>query len=513
MSNYSAVLVLATLAALALASYGVQQSRKRLPPGPKGHFLFGVSSSVIGSQPWKTYTNWAKQYGPLTYFRTARRDFLILSSTQAVSDLMEKRAAIYSDRPHRYLWDELVGRKNSVFNISSRSERFRKYRRLLGSGLNSKAILNYTRFFERELQNLLQSLHHDPEKFTKHLQKFAGGTIMQITYGYQVTGDDDPFIEIIETNNLLGVEGTTPGKFLVDSFPILRFIPTWFPGAHFHREVKRYRQYLNREHEIPYRWVKEQMAKGVHEESFMSRLLSSAEELSSEDEDCIRWTSAGLYTGGADTTVSSMITFFMAMALYPEIQKRAQEELDAVIGRKPGENCICRLPSPGDRGKLPYVEALIKEILRWGNTAPVGLPHSLVVDDEYMGYDIPKGTTVIANIWALLQDPSTYPTPEVFDPTRFLLSEQREIQPDPRDFAFGFGRRSCPGQQFAEISLFLQIASILGTYRISPYINEDGKEIFPVREYINGIVAHPVPFQVKISPRSEAALSALYKDS
>jgi len=69
------------------------------------------------------------------------------------------------------------------------------------------------------------------------------------------------------------------------------------------------------------------------------------------------------------------------------------------------------------------------------------------------------------------------------------------------------------GQQFAEISLFLQIASILGTYRISPYINEDGKEILPVREYINGIVAHPVPFQVKISPRSEAALSALYKDS
>ncbi|TFK46384.1 cytochrome P450, partial [Heliocybe sulcata] len=312
-------------------------------------------------------------------------------------------------------------------------------------------------------------------------------------------------IEIVETNNLLSAEATKPGRFLVDSFPVLRFIPSWLPGAHFQRELERYRQLLNRENEVPWRWVKEQMDEGTHEESYMSRLLCSCPELTAEDEDCIRWTSAGLYTGGADTTVSSMQTFFMAMALYPDIQTRAHEEVISVIGRGPGEDCISRLPSPRDRARLPYVEALIKEVLRWGNTAPVGLPHSLVQDNEYMGYYIPKGTTVIANIWALLQDPETYPNPEVFDPTRFLPSDQQAIQSDARDFAFGFGRRSCPGQQFAEYSLFLQIATILGTYRISTYVDKEGREVLPEREFVNGIVAHPVPFQCRITSRSESA--------
>lgn len=437
----------------------------------------------------------------------ARRQFLVLSSVQAVTDLLEKRASIYSDRPRKYVWDEIVGRKHSVFNISSRSERFRKYRWMMGSGLNSKAIQEYTQFFERENQVMLQALHKDPGNFAKLLRRNAGATIMQITYGYHVTTDDDPFIEIVETNNALSAKAMAPGRYLVDSFPFLRFIPSWFPGAHFHAELKEFQRYLNRENEIPYRWVREQMAKGAHDESFVSRLVlpPDGQTLSWEEEDCIKWTAAGLYSGGADTTVSAMLTFFMAMVLYPNIQRRAQDELASLLSKGQEEDCICRLSRTKDRGKLPYVEALIKEVLRWGSVAPVALPHSLVQDDEYMGYRIPKGTTVIANIWALMQDPYTYPNPEAFNPERFLSANQ----PDPRSFVFGFGRRMCPGQQFAELSLFLQITSILATYNIFPYLDWDGKEILPVREYVNGIVTHPVAFKCKIVPRSEATLSTL----
>lgn len=82
----------------------------------------------------------------------------------------------------------------------------------------------------------------------------------------------------------------------------------------------------------------------------------------------------------------------MAMMLYPEVQRKAQEEIDRVIG-------IGRLPGPADREKLPYVEAVVKETLRWHPVAPMGLPHASTEDDVYQGYFIPKNSLLFANVW------------------------------------------------------------------------------------------------------------------
>ena len=89
---------------------------------------------------------------------------------------------------------------------------------------------------------------------------------------------------------------------------------------------------------------------------------------------------------------STLQFFFQAMSLFPEAQKKAQAELDSVVGPH-------RLPSYRDRASLPYVNAVLKESLRWHNVAPTVLPHSAGEDIEYRGYFIPKGTTLIANVW------------------------------------------------------------------------------------------------------------------
>lgn len=109
-------------------------------------------------------------------------------------------------------------------------------------------------------------------------------------------------------------------------------------------------------------------------------------------------------------TVSAIYSFFLAMTLYPEVQRKAQEEIDIVVGND-------RLPTFEDRGNLPYVEALVKEVFRFKPVAPlgerasyflrcnssssisIGVPHRLMQDDEYDGYYLPKGTLLIANIW------------------------------------------------------------------------------------------------------------------
>lgn len=91
-----------------------------------------------------------------------------------------------------------------------------------------------------------------------------------------------------------------------------------------------------------------------------------------------------------------MLTFFLAMTLYPQIQRSAQRELDEVVGSG-------RLPEFSDRDSLPYITAIIKECSRWQPVAPLGLPHKNTAEHIYKDqYFIPKGSLVIGNIWYII---------------------------------------------------------------------------------------------------------------
>jgi cytochrome P450 len=157
------------------------------------------------------------------------------------------------------------------------------------------------------------------------------------------------------------------------------------------------------------------------------------------------------------------------MALHPEIQKKAQKEIDQLLE---GE----RLPTLADQDDLPYVSALIKEIYRWHAPLPISIPKAVTEDDVYKGYHIPKGATIIENVWAIFYDPSVYPEPHVFNPDRFLKDGKldRSVR-DPEDRVFGSSRRICPGKHFANRTLFLRIATVLATFGIEPGANEKGE--------------------------------------
>ena len=151
-----------------------------------------------------------------------------------------------------------------------------------------------------------------------------------------------------------------------------------------------------------------------------------------------------------------MQAFILAMVLHPDVQDKAQKELDAVIGRK-------RLPTFEDRPSLPYINAVVKELVRWHVVAPTGVPHAAIRDDEYNGHLIPGDTMIICNAWLVIffhymcnalilcaltrsmsRDPDSFPDPERFVPERFLSSGSQpgatEVL-DPYTFIFGFGRR------------------------------------------------------------------------
>ncbi|KAG6816714.1 hypothetical protein H0H87_003574 [Tephrocybe sp. NHM501043] len=168
------------------------------------------------------------------------------------------------------------------------------------------------------------------------------------------------------------------------------------------------------------------------------------------------------------------------MVIYPECQRKAQEELDTAVGPD-------RLPEFSDRENLPYLECVLQEVVRWNPAAPAGVPRKAQEDDVFNGMLIPEGATVIANFRAMTLDDSIYKDASTFDPSRFLPPPLGRGEPHSTGL-FGFGRRKCPGRYLAEDSLWITIATMLATISFKRAITQDGKEIIPdAIPLINGI--------------------------
>jgi cytochrome P450 len=237
----------------------------------------------------------------------------------------------------------------------------------------------------------------------------------------------------------------------------------------------------------------------------MLRECLKGENLSTRDKEDIKWATGSLYVGGADTTVSSIHSLYLALAINPIIMEKLHAEIDSVVGES-------RLPVLSDKDILPYTDAVAKEVFRWNAVAPNGVAHLNTENDFYGGYLIPKNSLVIPNLEAILHDPCDYRDPYSFDPTRFLPEiSGRPAERDPHTIGFGFGRRRCPGYRVAEASIFMSTAMVGAALDVKKAVM-DGKAIEPKLEKMPGLVSQPKHFQISIKPRSEAALGLLQRD-
>ncbi|KAF7357541.1 O-methylsterigmatocystin oxidoreductase [Mycena sanguinolenta] len=325
------------------------------------------------------------------------------------------------------------------------------------------------------------------------IELLAAAIIMATLYGYQVQPTNDHFVALSESATKKLGEAIFPGAVAVDTFPALRYLPSWMPGAGFQRYAAEARQLTKEMQEVPVNFVKQNMRDGIDSTSVVAKLLAA----NRYDEVAIQSVAGTAYAGGADTSVSAWASFCLAMALYPEIQKKAQTEIDTVIGTD-------RLPEFEDRPSLPFVEALYREVMRWRPVTPLGVAHASTEDDIYNGYFIPKGTTVISNIWAMTRDESIYHEPDRFNPDRFFTADGK-LNEDATILAFGFGRRICAGRHHADATIWATIVSVLSTFNIAKAKDATGKEIDINPKYSDGFISHPGPFACSITPRSEMA--------
>ncbi|KAF8139506.1 cytochrome P450, partial [Mycena galopus ATCC 62051] len=468
-----------------------------LPPGPSPQPLVGNFRDLPTKLPWLTYSKWGLQYdSDLVHASALGQHVVVVNSVKTAVELFDKRSHIYSDRPVMAMvklmgWDFNLG-------LLPLGDRWRVQRRMFQQHFRRDVSRNYRPVQIKKVHQLLRGLLSSPDEFRELIKTLAAATIMSTIYGYEVKPSNDQFVALSENAVKKLSESFFPGAVAVNTFPILQYLPSWMPGTGFKRFAAECRQLTEQMRRVQFEFVKQNMHDGVETNAVVARLL----EVDRYDDVAIQEMAATAYAAGADTTVSALASFFLAMAVHPDIQKRAQTEIDTIIGAH-------RLPEFEDRPSLPFVEALFREVMRWKPVLPLGVPHASTADDIYNGYFIPKGATVISNIWAMTRDESIYPDPERFNPDRFLTPDGK-LNDDDTVLAFGFGRRICVGRHNADATVWATFVSVLSTFNIAKAKDAAGNEIDIDPTYSDGLVSHPQPFACSITPRSETARSLVH---
>ncbi|KAJ7644019.1 cytochrome P450 [Roridomyces roridus] len=487
------LLYLAALWTLILFTRSLLRRYARLPypPGPRPRFLIGNLLDMPAHLPWLTYTEWGKQYGDIIHTQIFNQHFIILNSAKIAVDLLEKRASIYSDRPVIPMislmgWDFNLG-------LIPYGDKWRQYRRVFHQYFRRKSVPVYHPIQLRKVHNLLRGLVSTPQDFYAHTKTYAAAIIMAAVYGYDIQPVHDRFVDLSEDAVQRLGDATAPGVFLLNSFPFLRHMPSWLPGCGFHLFAQETREILAEMQNATFDLVRDNMRDGLEKNSILGDILGQIDASggSSAQEKVAKEVAATSYA--ADTTSSTLNSFFLAMAMNPGVQRKAQAEIDAAIG-------FDRLPTFEDRSRMPYVEAIYRELMRWSSALPLGVLHASTEDDVYDGYYIPKGTAVFTNIWAMGRDESVYHDADKFIPERFINSDD-QLDNNDTILGFGFGRRICVGRHFAEAVVWLTVASVLSAFDIQKAKDSEGNDIDLHPVYLDGMVS-PIPMLNRTALRS-----------
>ncbi|KAG8988333.1 hypothetical protein FRB90_002825, partial [Tulasnella sp. 427] len=399
-------------------AYWVRKSHPPFPPGPPGLPFIGNLLDMPRKQFVLTYSKWGEKYGPVTWAAVPGRRFLILNTYDAMCELLDRRGVIYIDRPVGVMSNKLVG---IGFTTGRRmgDSTWQRHRKFLRQALAPNVVRQeYSDLFMANAARYLGTLLHHPKAFSSNLKRILGETISNLTYG--AARDENGVDYVAEQEVFFGYAKRVTMGYLVDLFPLLRFVPARFPGAQFQRDAREWREHCVELRKIMKEGVERRMVRALsvtrHFEGYQENDLAPLQQANKQGTSCyvantledlqrhqaetgadiqddvqaVYDSGLNFFQVGAETTEVTLKNFMLAMTLFPDVQARAREEVDAVFHDG-------RVPDLASQEDMPYVHACVLESLRWNPPTSFGFPHASREDDVYQGFFIPKGTTVIAN--------------------------------------------------------------------------------------------------------------------
>ncbi|KAI0033308.1 cytochrome P450 [Vararia minispora EC-137] len=491
-------LFLCVLLILGAVFFLAPQDRKLpLPPGPRGLPVIGNLLDIPTKFAWRQYKKWAAEYGlDVISLKVFGQVFVVLNSHAAIKDVvLSERSGTFAGRPI-IKFAELSHTNLSLIPFG---DRWRARRRVVDHYFRSSSIRAYQRIQQEKVATAMRRLLQKPDGFVGHAREYTAAIVLSVIYGYDVKEPDEPLVLVGDEVNTNGSGSLVPGALLVNMFPPLGELPHWMLGVRFARLVEQQTRQHRWMMQEPFEEVKAGVRNGTAKPSLVRDSLTKLPEGDIETELTHIQALGSAFIGPyLSCRISTIMTFVLAMVLNPDVQMKARTEIDAVVGRD-------RLPIFEDRPHLPYINALVMEVLRWA-PPPIftGVPHRAEQDVVRGSYCIPEGATVFGNAWAILHDPEAYRDPEAFKPERFLSEDGKEVLDDPiLDYIFGFGLRKCPGRHIADATVWLFIASMLAVFEVSKNRAADIHTDEPFSG--TGMVIRPLPFRCLIAPRDEQA--------
>nr|XP_028580068.1 cytochrome P450 1B1 isoform X1 [Podarcis muralis] len=491
------LLLLSLLAAFHAARLLLQERRRRRrlePPGPFPWPLLG-NAAQLGSAPHLAFGRLAATYGHVFQLRLGGWPVVVLSGERAIREALIRQGAAFAGRPPFPSFQLVSGGRSLAFG--GYSELWKLQRRLAHSTVRA---FSARRLLERPLVAEARAVVRllvracaggafvDP---SRSLVVAVANVMSALCFGRRYSHADAEFRRLVGRNEQFG--RTVGAGSLVDVLPWLQRFPNPVRSA--------FRAFRSLNHEF-YSFVRQKFVQhqsslrpGAALRDLMDAFLRLQQAQPALPLEHVPATVTDIFGASQDTLSTALQWLLIFLIRYPEVQAKLQEEIDKVVGRD-------RLPSAEDQPHLPYVMAFLYESMRFSSFVPVTIPHSTVADTTLMGYRIPKDTVVFVNQWSVNHDPVKWPSPEEFNPLRFL-DENGFLNKDLTSsvMIFSLGKRRCIGEELSKVQLFLFIAIFIHQCNFSANPKEDTK-----MDFTYGLTIKPKPFELNVTLRDNMDL-------
>ncbi|XP_030620554.1 vitamin D 25-hydroxylase [Chanos chanos] len=450
-------LLITVLSLLVIRQLMKQRRPRGFPPGPTPLPMIGNILS-LATEPHVYMKRQSDIYGQIFSLDLGGISTVVLNGYDAIKECLSHQSEVFADRPSLPLFEKMTkmgGLLNSKYGrgwIEHRKLAVNSFR-YFGSGQKMFEKISEECMFFVDAIDSYKGRPFNP----KHLVTNAVSNITNlIIFGERFTYDDREFqhmIEIFSENIELAASGWA---FLYNAFPWIEYLPFGKHQKLFRNAAEVYdfliqiieRFSQGRVHQSPRHYI----------DAYLDEMDQSAsDEATSYSRENLVYSVGELIIAGTETTTNALRWAILYMALYPTIQDKVQREIDCVLGGK--------APTLEDKQRMPYLEAVLHEVLRFCNIVPLGIFRATSQDALVSGYSIPRGTMVITNLYSVHFDEKYWSDPGIFCPERFLDSNGHFIRREAF-LPFSVGRRHCLGEQLARMEMFLFFTSLLQRFHL-----------------------------------------------
>ncbi|XP_034367611.1 cytochrome P450 2A12 [Arvicanthis niloticus] len=468
------VAILAYLSVMVLASVWQQKIRGKLPPGPTPLPFIGNYLQLNLKDIYSSITQLYENYGPVFTIHLGPRRVVVLYGYDAIKEALVDQAEEFSGRGEQATYNTLFKGYGVTFSSGERAKQLRRFSiaTLRDFGMGKRGVEERIQEEVNCLIKVLQDTCGAPIDPTVYLGKTVSNVISSIVFGDRFDYEDKEFLSLMQMMKQMNEFAASPTGQLYDMFhSVMKYLPG--PQQKIIKNSQKLENFMihkvKQNHSTldpnsPRNFIDSflihmQKEKNVNSEFHMMNLVM---------------TSLSLFFAGTETVSSTLRYGFLLLMKHPDVETKVHEEIDRVIGRN-------RQPQYEDHVKMPYTQAVINEIQRFSNFAPLGIPRKTIKDTTLHGFFVPKGTEVFPILGSLMIDPKFFSNPQDFNPQNFL-DDKGQLKKTPAFLPFSTGKRSCFGDGLAKMELFLLLTMILQNFRFKfptklEDINESPKPI------------------------------------